>query len=201
MLARSALRLGILVPVLYFGVQLLAARFYRGYSFATQLASELGSPRSGVPSIFNSGMILTGVMTIIAAAAFPSALRRANCHPALAWLTAAALVSMGLGSIWAGTFPLPDPRHNPRLLGAGIFLVPLLFPLAVLRKPDARALKIYLFVNLGLYVLLLPVLGGDRAILQRVAAAVVYVPVGVLSAALGRDGRVGGAGTRSNGTG
>ena len=54
---RIALQAGIAVPVLYYGVQLLAAPFYPGYSFITNVASDLGSPTSTVPAIFKSACL------------------------------------------------------------------------------------------------------------------------------------------------
>jgi hypothetical membrane protein len=189
---RVALWLGVFVPVLYFGTQLVAAQFYPGYHVLTQSASELGSDHSEKPWVLNSGAILTGIATLIAATAFPSALRRHHAHPALAWLTAIAMVSMGAAAIWAGTFHLPDPRHNPRALGIGAFLLPLLFALSVLKRPRAAALKAYLFANLALFVLMIPIMSGItglpidsyRGLLQRIAAAVLYVPVGVVAASM-----------------
>lgn len=142
--------------------------------------------------MLNSGAILTGIATLIAATAFPSALRRHHTHPVLAWLTTIALLSMGAGAIWAGTFHLPDPRHNPGALGAGAFALPLLFALCVVKRPRAAALKAYLFANLALFLLMIPIMAGltglpihdYRGLLQRIAAAVLYVPVGVVAASM-----------------
>jgi hypothetical membrane protein len=196
--ATIALWCGVLVPILYFGAQLAAVQFYPGYNFLTQSASELGSDRSTAPMVLNTGAILTGVCTLIAALGFPSALRRTNCPRFLAVATALAMLSMGAGAIWAGVFSLPDPRHNPRMLGAGAFLLPLLFAAAVVKRPKATQLKVYLFANVALFVLLIPVMSGATAIdlaryrglLQRIAAAVLYVPVGVVAASLLRSERI-----------
>lgn len=187
-----ALWAGVLVPFVYFGTQLVAAQSYPGYRFAAQSASELGSDRSDRPWVLNTGAIVTGVLTLIAAAAFPAALRRQGSPAIVAWIAAAAMVSMAAGAIWAGMHPLPDPRHNPKAIGIGAFLLPLLFAIAVFRWRGAKGLKTYLFANIGLFVLLIPVMSGAigidinpyRGALQRVAAAVLYVPVAVMSASL-----------------
>ena len=189
---RTYLWLGVLVPVVYFGSQLVAARFYPRYSFVTQSASELGSDRSNRPAVLNSGAILTGIATVIAAFAFLPALRRQGTGRVMAILTTIAMVSMGAGAIWAGSFPLPDPRHNPKLIGAGAFLVPLFFALSAIKWHDAPALRRYLFANLALFVLLIPVMSGAtpidvvryRGVMQRIAAGVLYIPVGVVAASL-----------------
>ena len=52
---------GIAVPLLYYGVQVVAAPFYSGFSFLSTTASELGSDGSTRPSIFNAGAILVGI--------------------------------------------------------------------------------------------------------------------------------------------
>jgi hypothetical membrane protein len=184
-----ALWLGAFVPVLYFGTQLVAAQFYPGYSFVAQSASELGSPHSDHPWILNSGAIATGVATLIAATAFPAALRRFHTPKALIWITVLAMISMGAAAIWAGTFSLPDPRHNPRAIGIGAFLLPVLFAADFFRAHGEKALKTYLFSNLALFVLMIPVMANVpelglepyRGALQRVAAAILYVPVGVIA--------------------
>ncbi len=201
-----ALRLGIAVPVLYFGVQLLAAPFYPGYSFLARDASTLGSPGSSFPAIFNVGALVIGVAAICASAGVLSALRQLRVGAAVAWLTAAAIASGGLGSINGGLFPLPDPRHTDGLLaqlGVGLFFLPILLPIAVWRLPGADALRRYLIVNALMVVALVPVMSSlvQRAematgveipgfqffldhyqgLLQRIAAAVVFVPIGVVA--------------------
>ena len=189
---RAGLWCGVLVPLLYFGTQLLASRFYPGYSFVTQTASELGSDRSARPAVLNSGAILTGCAAVIASLAFLPALRRQGTHRIVAILTTIALVSLGAGAIWAGVFPLPDPRHNPKLIGAGAFLLPLLFALCAVRWRDAPTLRRYLWANLALFIVLVPVMSGVtpidvvrfRGVLQRVAAGVLYLPVGVVAASI-----------------
>jgi len=176
------------VPILYYGVQIATVPFYPGYSFLTNSASELGSENSSFPGAFNAGVIVNGIAALIAAPALFSALALEGVSRLWSWLVALALISMGVASIWAGSYALPDPRHNPGALGAGTFLIPLLLPLAVLRVEAARSLRKYLFFNLAVFFALVPVMSGLTAVdlhqfgglLQRVTAAVVYLPVGVL---------------------
>lgn len=178
---RLGLWCGVLVPLLYFGTQLLASRFYPGYSFVTQSASELGSDRSNRPVVLNSGAIFTGSATVVAAFAFLPTLRRLGTGRVMAILTTIAMVSMGAGAIWAGSFPLPDPRHNPKLIGAGAFLLPLFFALCAFKWRDAPAFRRYI-----------PVMSGAtpidvvryRGVMQRIAAGVLYIPVGVVAASI-----------------
>ncbi|HEV7374773.1 MAG TPA: DUF998 domain-containing protein [Pyrinomonadaceae bacterium] len=181
--------MGIAVPVLYFGVQFIAAPFYPGYSFLRQPASMLGSDLSTCPVILNVGAVITGVITLFASLGFFCALRLIGIHPIITWLTCLALVSSGLSSIWAGVFHMPDPRHNSGPLGIGTFLLPVLFAAVVWKLKDARMLRLYLFVNLLLMVALVPIMSGAAGVnmanygglLQRIAALTLFPPVGVVA--------------------
>jgi hypothetical membrane protein len=206
-----ALRLGIAVPIVYFGVQLLAAPFYPGYSFLARDASTLGSPGSSVPAIFNIGALITGVCGVVASAGFLIALRQLHVRPVVAWLTAIGVACGGLGAINAGLFPLPDHRHIDGLLaqiGLGLLLVPIVMPIAIWRLPRAEGLRRYSIVNALVLLALVPIMSGliQRAemaagleipgyqfvldqcqgLLQRVAAATVFVPIGVVAGFLMR---------------
>src|SRR5512138_1518022 len=92
-----ALRMGMAIPFLYFGVQFVAAPFYPEYSFLRQDASTLGSDGSSFPLIFNVGSILTGIMTVIASLGFLRAFRSLQVNPVWVWLTSIAVFLNGLG--------------------------------------------------------------------------------------------------------
>src|SRR5262249_42897217 len=62
----ALLRSGIAVPLLYYGVQLVAAPFFADFSVLSTTASELGSDRSSHPWIFKLGAIFTGIAAIVA---------------------------------------------------------------------------------------------------------------------------------------
>jgi hypothetical membrane protein len=198
-----ALGMGVAVPFLYFGIQLIAAPFYPGYSFFNRDASTLGSDGSSLPALFNVGSIIVGIMTLFASWGFMRAFRRLGISPICAWLTFLALISCGLGSINAGVFPLPDPRHTEGLLaavGIGTFLLPVLLPAALWKLPKARLIKAYFIANSIALVALLPILTGliqiilvkagvespsyqsflnnYHGLLQRIAALTVICPIG-----------------------
>jgi len=180
-----ALWCGVAVPILYYGTQFAAMPFYPGYNLLRQVASELGSNHSTNPGVFNAGAILTGIAALIASIGF----LRAIPNRVLAWLVFLGTVSTGAAAILAGFHPLPDPRHNPGAIGAGMFFLPLLFLVAMWRH---RSLRIYLIANLVLFAILAPVMSGRtgipldeyRGVLQRIVALVMYVPIGVVAAVL-----------------
>ena len=180
---------GIAVPCLYFGVQALAAPFFPEFSFVGTTASELGSELSSRPAIFNYGTILLGVAWLIASVGFFRAFQRLGVHPVLAWTISLALVVGGIGSFWAGCYPLPDPRHagHPSFLVA-LLALPVLLAIA-LWKGAHPALRAYLVANLVLLAVMFPILSGFtgldthtyRGIYQRIFALTVFLPIGITS--------------------
>ena len=189
-MVRAALLAGAAVPLLYFGTQLIAAPLYPGYDLVRQVASELGSPGSRAPWVFNTGAILTGLATLAAAYGYARALPAVARAPRLiVVLVVIALAAAGLAGIQAGVFALPDPRHNPRWLGAGLFVMPLLLLLAVARMPGAGALRAYLALSLILLVAQFPLRAGllgleertSMGLFQRLMALAVYLPIGVVA--------------------
>src|SRR5215472_15958783 len=103
-LTLAALGFGMVVPVLYYGIQLVAAPFFPGYSFMRHAASALGSDFSSHPAIFNTGVIATGVSTFLAAFGFFFALQRIGANWILTWITTVSLLLTAFSSMWAGYF-------------------------------------------------------------------------------------------------
>jgi hypothetical protein len=200
---KAALVVGVAVPLLYFGSQLATVPIYPGYDFVRQVASELGAPPSRAPWIFNSGAILTGVATLVAAYGYGRALPRVGAPRVTIVLLVAALVASGLAGIQAGSFPLPDPRHNPGWLGLGLFAMLPLLALAFMKAPRARGFRLYLLASALLFLLQFPLregVGGfepatSGGLLQRLLALAVYPPIGVGCAHLIASG----AGSRAGG--
>ena len=185
---------GIAVPCLYYGVQAVAAPFFSEFSFVGTTASELGSERSSHPALFNFGTMLLGVAWLIASVGFFRAFARLGVHPVLAWPILAALIVAGIGSFWAGWYPLPDPRHagHPAFLVA-LLSLPILLTIAHWNRGNP-ALRAYFVANLVLLAVMVPIMSGFtgldthtyRGLFQRMFALAVFLPVGVSSVALGR---------------
>jgi hypothetical protein len=147
--------------------------------------------------ILNCGAALTGAAAILASPGLFRALRDQKAWAILAALIAACSVSMGLASLWAATHPMPDPRHNPGVLGVGMFAAPFLALFASFALPLAKGLRWYLisnalafFVVASVYAGLIPVdlrlYGGA---VQRLGALVMLLPLAVLSVWLLRSAR------------
>jgi hypothetical protein len=210
--ASVLLALGVAVPILYFGMQLAAAPFCADYSFMRRDASTLGSAESTRPWIFNGGSFLLGVIMIAASLGFWEALTRLGVRPWLAVATAITIAMGGVGSINAALFPLPDPRHTGGMfavVGSGLLLTPLALTVAVWRLDGLRLLHGYLLANLVVMAALVPIFSGliqrwamhanvqlpryqeflntSQGLLQRVAAAVAFLPIGISAYCLWRQ--------------
>jgi hypothetical membrane protein len=188
LMTSGSLGCGIAVPILYYGVQLASAPFFPDFSFLGTTASELGSDLSTRPWIFNAGAILTGIAAFTAAVGFLGALRSLRTNLILAWLVSIAIAITGLSSLWAGVFPMPDPRHggHPSLLFAMLAL-PFVLALALWQLGASRPLKAYLIATMALLLVLFPFMSGMtgldthtyQGLLQRVFALTVFLPIGV----------------------
>ena len=181
------LRIGMAIPFLYFGLQLIAASFSPGYSFMRNVASELGSDLARYPTPFNRGVMIQGVLTLMASFGFLRALLRLGARPILAWLICLAVAMNGVQSLWAGFFPMPDPRHGGHpLFVIGMILLPFLLTIA-LWKQSGALLRSYLIATMLLIVALFPLMSGMagldthsyKGLLQRLFTLAVFPPIGV----------------------
>src|SRR6266849_2219563 len=177
-----ALGIGVTVPILYFGVQLVAALLYPGYSFLSQSASQLGSDLAKYPAIFNVGAILTGLATLIASWGFLSGLRRVGTNPILSWLTALVLASSALMHLWAGIFPMPHPRHGANPFQIGTLMLPVLMAIVSWNR-SGPFLRAYVIASIVLLAALMGnVVEVDRQVhdglFQRILALTVFPPIG-----------------------
>ena len=190
-----ALRAGVAVPFVYYGLQALAAPFFPGFTILRTTASELGSDLTPYGGLFNAGIMAQGALTLVAALGFFAALRRLGGNAILAGLTAAAVAMNGVQTLWAGYFPMPDPRHggHPVFIVA-MLLVPVLLPVALWRR-GGPGLKAYFVATLALLAAVFPLMSGVsgldtnayRGLLQRVFTLAIFPPIGVAAYSLARQ--------------
>ncbi|HLY40206.1 MAG TPA: DUF998 domain-containing protein [Terracidiphilus sp.] len=179
------------VPLVYFGVQLIAAPWYPGYRFATDTASMLGTTASLHPAIFNDGAMLVGIAGFFGAAGLFLGLSNMT-GLWLRILIAVGVVCNGVLSLKAGLFPMPDPRHASwQFLLFPILITPLLLLAATWRT--SSWLRIYLVADVVCLLLTIPMMMHRMAPLwpegtmQRLFAVLVMVPIGVVALALMRQ--------------
>jgi len=184
-LTRLMLYAAVAVPLLYFGVQLIAAPCYPGYSFAADTASMLGTAASRHPGIFNSGAILDGVAGLFGAAGLFLGLSGVASRWLRA-LIAMGVFSNGVLSLKAGLFPMPDPRHASwQFLLFPTLITPLVMLAAMWRT--SMWLKFYLLIDIVCLLFTLPMMLHRMApiwpegAMQRLFALVVMLPIGVVA--------------------
>ena len=191
-----ALGLGVTVPILYYGIQVVAAPFFPGFSILRTIASDLGSDLSTCPWLFNGGVMLAGVACLISSIGFLLALMKVGTHPSLAGLVAIAVALLGMTLIWGGYYPLPDPRHE----GISVFAFGLLSSTPLLTATLWRYggwLRAYLLASLAMFIAALPIMFGMtgpdmveyRGLLQRTFAFGILPPIGVAAYYLARRTR------------
>ena len=194
-LAVGLLRLGVAVPLIYYGIQAAAAPFFPKFSFVGTSASELGSDLSRHAWVFNAGIMTQGVVTLLAAAGFFLALRRLNAHWLLTALVTLSIAVNAVHTLWAAAFPMPDPRHggHPAFV-LNLIALPLLLAAALWPRTRSRPLKAYLLATLALLAVMIPVMRGDtgldthtyRGLVQRVFTLTVFPPIAVAAYVLSR---------------
>lgn len=187
---KALLVAAILVPLCYFGIQMLAAPWYPHYSVLATTASDLGSDLSIHPAVFNTGALLTGALAVPGSAGLALSLPRLGIGRAAAFALALCLASAGLAAFWAGVHPLPSPQHNPGLLAIGMFAAPFVALWTGWRMPPVPALRIGLTLNALAFIALAFVMSGRAHIdlsgigggIQKLLALVSFGPGAAIAA-------------------
>jgi hypothetical membrane protein len=126
--ASLLLKLGVLVPVLYYGVLLVGGYLTPGYNHFTQYASELGMAGKPAAQLFNYGIIAAGACAIIGALGALIAMKSLGSSILWAILAALFTAAFGVSLVYGGLYPMPNPLHAGPLtwkgLGLGIMAIP-----------------------------------------------------------------------------
>jgi hypothetical membrane protein len=168
-------------PILACVTTIAAVPFDPGYSFTLQSGSMLGTHFSRQPWIFNTGELVTGLAALAAALGLYRSFR-GRTSILLSGLIGFSVASIGVMTLKAGMFPMPDPRHNSwPLLFDFMIITPHLMLIGLLKKGQSLGLRIFL-VSIVVFLLVLiplaPRLG--RGTLQQLLDAAILVPVGVV---------------------
>ena len=178
-----ALGFGIAMPFLYFSSQFVAALLFPGYNFLSQSASQLGSDLARYPSVFNIGAILTGSATLIASWGFLRGLKRFGTPRTLTWITAATIAVSALMHVWAGVFPMPNPRHGQNPFQIATVALPILIGASVWKGVRAPVKLYFVATVLALAALMADLVPLDRQVydglFQRLLALAVFPPLAI----------------------
>jgi hypothetical protein len=177
---RLVLRVGLWLPILYYGLQLIAAPFYPGYNFLSQPASDLGASTFRYGQWFSLGILLFGALLLMAGLGIALGLHQRGTHPLLTGFALVTISACGVASLWAGAVPLPDPGHGgPAWLTVGMVLTPLALTLAMWGEARLRPLLLgCVLLILALIPLVSGALGisiqGYGGLLQRLLALATF---------------------------
>jgi glucan biosynthesis protein C len=121
---------------------------YPGFSQSTQYLSELGGHNAARPAIFNTGILATGVIALLAGVGYRFALIAVGGRRLPSNLIAILFLLGGAGLIVSSIYVWPDPRHLFVQLGLGIQLCPILMIWCLWGLPGFGALRRFLVVTL-----------------------------------------------------
>ena len=187
---KALLVAAVLVPIAYFGSQVLAAPYFPNFSVLTTSASDLGSNLSSRPNIFNAGLLFTAVLAFFGSIGLVLTLPSFGANKLAASLLGLGLVSAGFASAWAGLHPLPDPQHGPGALGIGMFTEPFVAVWAAWRLQPARALRIILSFNAVAFIVCAVTISGVSGVdllafgglVQKCLAMTSFAPSAIIAA-------------------
>jgi hypothetical protein len=191
----AALLGGTAFPILYFAVQLALFPFFPGYDFTRDVASKLGSPDSPMAGVFNAGVVLIGVMAMVAGVGQFARMRALGVNMLIALMAGLCVISVGGATLWAGLVPLPDPAHGasgPFMLAGVVY--PAILLTVFRRSPSWRFAFAGSLLAVAVSAAVMTGLTGMDLIrwegaIQRPVALALLGPVGLASYALWR-GRV-----------
>lgn len=153
---RAGLLCGLLAPILWAAMIVLAGEGHPGFDHLGRYISELGERGSTTETLMRyGGFVATGVLHVGFAAALHAVLRRTVDRPRLSLFLALLVALNGLGRVGAGVFPCEPGCASPEVLSQrlhGLFATvaflamvaaTLLGPLCFRRDPRLRPLGAY----------------------------------------------------------
>jgi hypothetical membrane protein len=135
------LRLGALIPVIYYGVIIWGGLTTPGFNHMTQYIDELGKTGASTANIFNYAMMAVGALAVFLGLAAVATIRRLGGGLVSGLLAGACVVAWGVSMILAGMHPIPDPQHNAWNIGLAIHAAPLFLLWALGGRSDVSGFK------------------------------------------------------------
>jgi hypothetical membrane protein len=178
----------ILLPVFYFGMQLLLAPAFPRYSLLRDAASVLGADWSPVARWFNFLAVIGGLLGMMGAWGAYRVFVTAGGGLVQAMLLPAILAIVAAGSVWAGIFPMPHRLHAMNPSTPAMFVMPFAALIYTWWAVPLRTLRTPLLVNLAAFLVIMPFMTGlvpiDRdafgGLLQRLLALTIFLPIGLV---------------------
>ena len=166
MIRISLLLAGVVGPLIYVAFALGGQWLAPGYDPAVRMVSELGLSDMPAATLFNTGLMVSGALTVLAALGLglDAARRGAALSGALAGL---AVAVFGASIVVGGLFPLPDERHLA--WGAG-FAVQIATVYGAMVGTMLGTAGFFLLAAAGLALLAFVIIRVERRIAKPVAA-------------------------------
>lgn len=122
---RTLLAAGYFVPVVYFANLLTVGALTPGFDHAVHMPSELGRDGAPFATLFNTGLIVVAVLSLIAAWGLWVGLRQVGKPWLLAVTTWLCLSASAIALAMAGLYPLPHPLHYGFGMSVAAIFIPL----------------------------------------------------------------------------
>jgi len=87
-------------------------------------------------------VLIQGVLFIVAGALLFVTTKQLTSRPVLSAIAGLFLAAFGVSTVFAGLFPLPDPRHSGYGIALLVFLVPWILAWAIWRIPSSGIVRI-----------------------------------------------------------
>ncbi|MBN9320342.1 MAG: hypothetical protein BGN86_05845 [Caulobacterales bacterium 68-7] len=140
------------MPLIMVAVVWIAQALYPGFNMGSQYISELGALKAPHPLVFNLGMMLVGVVGILAGAGFTHALEAAGGRRIVSAFAGLWVAITGLGLVFAGLFHFPDDMHRTVGIALAVQVAPIFSAWALWGVVAHRRL---IWLSLGWSVLML----------------------------------------------
>lgn len=134
------LRLGGLIPVIYYGVIVWGGLTTPGFNHMTQYVDELGKAGAPTAQIFNDAMMAVGGLAVLLALAGLLAMRRLGAGILSALLASLCIAAWGVWMILGGLHSSLDPKLM-QAMGLGIHAAPLFLLWALGGRSDVSGFK------------------------------------------------------------
>lgn len=156
-----------------------------GYSHITNAFSDLGRIEAPYHKIFNTVIILFGLLYMLTGLGFFYSVKQITGRKLLAIIIGICVALFGVSGVLAGFFPLPDPRHHGYHIGALLIFAPILLAWASWKTHGARPFAFFHLVTFIILVVIatVPLIGasaGDFAmthagLIQRIYTLILFI--------------------------
>jgi hypothetical membrane protein len=153
-----------------------------GYSHMRHQVSHLGTVDFPYHYIFNTVIILSGLLLIPTGMGFYYSVKRIAGRKVLAFVIGILVGISSIGCFFAGFYPLPDPRHGGYGIGTILFLAPPFLTWAFWKIRGTRFLILYQFISFILMIITFLILTGVGGLINGLNAGLfqrLFILIGI----------------------